>query len=321
MQQTQINSEFAKDVIVGLTSENKFLLSKYFYDETGSKIFQSIMRMPEYYLTDCEYEIFSDQKHNILNSISKNNESFDLIELGAGDGTKTKILLSYFLNKKAQFKYSPIDISKNTIVSLVSKLNEEFPDLKVNGLVGDYFKLIGKIKPNGFSKKVILFLGSNIGNFTDHESLDFLKRIRNMLNTNDLVLFGFDMKKDPDIVLNAYNDPHGHTSAFNLNLLKRINNELGADFDVDSFFHKEEYNSETGTATSYLISKTKQVVYIKNLGKQIQFTEGEKIFMEISQKYDLKMIQELAHRSGFEIVRNFFDRRKFFVNSLWKPKK
>lgn len=320
MEQKYINTEFATDVLRGLTADQKFLSSKYFYDETGSRIFQDIMRMPEYYLTDCEFEIFSNSKREILNSITENNESFDLIELGAGDGTKTKVLLSHFLSQNAYFKYSPIDISKDAIISLVGDLKEELPELKVNGLIGDYFNLIGDIKPNGYLKKVILFLGSNIGNFTEPKSLEFLKGLKLILLPKDLVLMGFDMMKDPDVILKAYNDPHGHTAAFNLNLLQRINDELGANFSIGSFYHREEYNPETGTASSYLISAAKQTVLIKKLDIKVHFEDGEKIFTEMSQKYDLNMINNLAMRSGFEIVRNFFDERQYFVNSLWKLK-
>ncbi len=319
-QNTIVQNDFAVDTIEGLTSDSKYLSSKYFYNEMGSKIFQDIMRMPEYYLTDCELEIFSNLKQEILASFSENNESFDLIELGAGDGTKTKILLSHFLEENANFKYSPIDISSDAVLSLIEDLRTELPNLKVNGLIGDYYNLIGDIKPNGYLKKVLLFLGSNIGNFNDSTSFNFLVGLRKVMCSNDLLFIGFDMKKDPNIILNAYNDPYGHTAAFNLNLLKRINDELGANFNIDEFYHREEYNPDTGTASSYLISKIEQTISINNLDQNIHFEKGEKIFTEISQKYDLDMINDLAIKSGFEVVRNFFDERQYFVNSLWKIK-
>ncbi len=313
-------TNFAVDTLAGLTSNQKYLSSKYFYNEKGSKIFQDIMKMPEYYLTDCELEIFSKSKQEILESFTLNNDCFDLIELGAGDGTKTKILLSYFLNRNANFKYSPIDISSDAVLSLLTDLKSELPELRVNGLIGDYFNLIKKIVPNGFSKKIILFLGSNIGNYNKQMSLDFLGKLRDVLNPKDMLFIGFDMKKDPGLIMKAYNDPHGHTAAFNLNLLQRINDELDANFNLNNFFHNEEYSPQTGTAKSYLISKAEQIIKIKDLNTTIQFTKGEKIFMEMSQKYDLDMINKLALKSGFGVVRNFFDERKYFVNSLWKRK-
>lgn len=320
MEQIAIQTEFAKDTLEGLSARPKFLSSKYFYDDRGSKIFQDIMRMPEYYLTDCELEIFQTQKQDILDGFTKQNSNFELVELGAGDGLKTKVLLSHFLNLGVDFKYTPIDISGEAIKSLVDDLDDELPDLKVNGRIGDYFDLIGDIKVNGYARKIILFLGSNIGNYSDQESLDFLNRLKAIMNPQDQVFIGFDLKKEPQIILNAYNDSSGHTAAFNLNLLQRINRELDADFDINYFRHQEVYNSITGTAKSYLISRKHQKVNIKSLDKTIWFEEGERIFTEMSQKYDLKMINDLAEKSGFEIVRNYFDQRQFFVNSLWKLK-
>jgi len=320
MEQIDIHTDFAVDVLSGLSAKQKFLSSKYFYDEKGSKIFQDIMQMPEYYLTDCELEIFKNSQQEILDAFSENNASFDLVELGAGDGIKTKILLSHFLSQKAKFKYSPIDISEDSVVNLVAELNHDLPELKVNGLIGDYFDLMKKIIPNGYTKKIILFLGSNIGNYNEQMSLEFLGKLKDVLYPQDMLFIGFDMKKDPDVILKAYNDPHGHTAAFNLNLLQRINDELNADFNLENFYHKEEYNPQTGTASSFLISKIEQHITINEFSTTIQFTKGERIFMEISQKYDLDIINELALKSGFEVVRNFFDERLYFTNSLWKLK-
>jgi len=313
-------SDFAKDTLDGLSSSSKFLLSKYFYDERGSSIFQDIMQMHEYYLTDCELEIFSTCKSKILSSFLESGTSFDLIELGAGDGLKTKVLLSYFQESNTIFRYSPIDISHESINVLVGELADEFPKLKVDGLIGDYFNLIGNIVPVGYSKKVILFLGSNIGNFTNQMSLDFLQKLKNVMSPQDLLFIGFDLKKDPQIIIDAYNDPHGYTADFNINLLRRINNELDANFNLDKFTHTEEYDPVTGTASSYLISDEQQTVVIQQLEESFKFKKGERIFTEISQKYDLEMINELASQAGFEVIENFFDNRRYFVNSLWKPK-
>jgi len=320
MEQIAIQTEFAKDTLEGLSAAPKFLSSKYFYDDRGSRIFQDIMRMPEYYLTDCELEIFQTQKQDILDGFSEQDSSFELVELGAGDGLKTKVLLSHFLNQGVDFKYTPIDISGEAIKSLVDDLGDELPNLKVSGRIGDYFDLIGDIKVNGYARKIILFLGSNIGNYSDQESLDFFNRLKAVVNPQDQVFIGFDLKKDPEIILNAYNDPSGYTADFNLNLLHRMNKELEADFDVNYFRHQEVYNPITGTAKSYLISRKQQKVNIQSLDTTIWFEEGERIYTEMSQKYDLNMINELAEKSGFEIVRNYFDQRQFFVNSLWKIK-
>jgi len=320
MEQIIIQSDFAKDVLDGLSSTSKYLSSKYFYDDQGSKIFQDIMRMSDYYLTDCELEIFKSHREEILKDFSEKSSCFELVELGAGDGLKTKILLSYFLNKGIDFKYSPIDISEDAVVNLIADLNNELPAVKTNGLVGDYFDLIGDIKVNGYSKKIILFLGSNIGNFDKQTSLDFLRHLKAVLNKQDQLLIGFDLKKDPQLILSAYNDSHGHTAAFNLNLLERINNELGADFVIEDFEHQEIYDPKSGTARSFLKSLKTQNVFVGELYKDFHFEKGEYIFMEMSQKYDLAMINELAENSGFEVVRNYFDSRQYFVNTLLKIK-
>ncbi len=316
MEQQTFLSDFASDIMMGLSSSPKFLLSKYFYDHQGSKIFEDIMRMPEYYLTDCEVEIFERYKKEIVADIGKSKNKLEMIELGAGDGLKTKILLSHLLEQSIDFKYIPIDISANALENLQHDLKCNLPGLNFDGRIGDYFQLISGL--NGSANKVVLFLGSNIGNFNQLQSLQFLKQLYDALNPGDQLLIGFDLKKDPEIILNAYNDAHGHTASFNLNLLHRINHELDADFQLDNFYHKEVYDSETGMARSYLISKNMQHVNARKLEKTFHFLPDEKIFMEMSQKYDQQMINSLADNSGFEVERNFYDHRSWFVNSLWR---
>lgn len=312
------DSDLAKDTLIGLSSKPKFLLSKYLYNHRGSKIFEDIMRMPEYYLTDCEMEIFESYKKEIVSAFGKNKKKLELIELGAGNGLKTKIILSYLLDQNFDFKFIPIDISAKAVVELQHDLNCNLPDLKVDGRIGDYFQLIADL--NGSANKVILFLGSNIGNFNPTQSHQFLHQLHTALNPGDKLLIGFDLKKDPEIILKAYNDPHGYTADFNLNLLQRINDELGAGFILNNFSHEEIYDKETGTAKSYLIAGKTHQVYIEKLDKTIYFDQNEKIFMEMSQKYDQQMINSLAENSGFDVVENFRDHQSWFVNSLWRVK-
>lgn len=307
---------FETDTLTGLSANPKYLSSKYFYDSRGSEIFNEIMRMPEYYLTDCELEIFTIFKRLIIKAFVSKEKEFELIELGAGDGLKTKILLAHLLENNYKFKYIPIDISSRAIQGLQSDLQKNLPDLEFDGLIGDYFQLIAGL--NGSKQKVVLFLGSNIGNFSEDKSIQFLKRLNDVLNPGDQLLIGFDLKKEPEIILKAYNDPHGLTAAFNLNLLQRINQELDADFLPENFCHLEVYNPESGTAKSFLISKKAQTVHIQKPGRTFYFKENEKIFMEMSKKYDMPMIEKLAEQSGFDITANYFDSRQWFVNSLWK---
>ncbi len=321
MQQFAMHTDFGNDVRIGLSSQQKFLSSKYFYDANGSRIFQDIMHMPEYYLTNCELEIFESKKQEIFEVFTNGENKYDVIELGAGDGLKTKVLLSHFHNQNASFDYIPIDISEKAVKNLVTDLELELPEIKINGKVGDYFQLMEEINQHDHSKKILLFLGSNIGNYNERDSINFLKKLRSVMHPKDLIFIGFDLKKDPEVILKAYNDPHGHTSAFNLNLLQRINNELNANFKLQNFKHHEAYDSQRGTAKSFLISLKKQEVEILDLNEIISFKERETIFMEMSQKYDMEMIDGLATKSGFEIVRNFYDKRQYFVNSIWKLKK
>lgn len=315
-----IQTEFEQDTKAGLSAKQKQLSSKYFYDHRGSEIFQRIMRMPEYYLTDCELEIFQTQKHAILDAVDPERKGFQLLELGAGDGLKTKILLRYFLDQKTPFKYAPVDISEQAVENLLQDLKAEMPKLNVEGKIGDYFEWINKIDETDYPKKVILFLGSNIGNYPEKDALAFLNNLHKVMESNDLLLIGFDLKKDAQIILDAYNDKAGHTADFNLNLLQRINRELEANFDLNNFYHREEYDAATGTAKSYLISKKKQIVFVPAIDSEFTFDEGEKIFTEMSQKYDDAMLMRMAEKTGFEIVRNFTDKRQFFMNSLWKLK-
>lgn len=310
-----IDTIFAKDIADGLARTPKKLSSKYFYNKKGDKLFQEIMNMPEYYLTNCEYDIFDQQKANILNALG--TERFSLIELGAGDGTKTKILLEYFLQQKSDFQYLPIDISQNALDLLESDLNKNFPQLNVEPMQGDYFEVLESLDDPTLGRKVVLFLGSNIGNFEPENAQVFLTALANKLNPNDMILIGVDLKKNPQTILNAYNDPAGITAAFNLNLLDRINQELGGDFVIDNYQHWESYNPATGATRSYILSKTKQSVTIEAIGKTFHFDEWEAIDVELSQKYSLREMEKLAHSTGFEIVKHFTDDRKYFVDSLW----
>ncbi|MFN0277965.1 MAG: L-histidine N(alpha)-methyltransferase [Pyrinomonadaceae bacterium] len=308
---------FAEDVLTGLSSNPKSLSSKYFYDDEGSRLFQEIMKLPEYYLTGCEHDIFSTQADAIFRAFANGEKTFDLIELGAGDGTKTAVLVEHFLKQRADISYSPIDISQEALDALSAKFSIEFPSLKVKLHNGDYFGILKSLKNGSGRRKVLLFLGSNIGNFSRKQSLDFFRNLHGVMNPNDLLFVGFDLQKDPRVIVRAYDDATGVTAAFNLNLLKRINHELDADFDLDKFSHYAVYRPVECAARSFLISREKQNVKIGALNRTFEFDQWEAIFMEISQKYNLKMIEEIARESGFQIKQNFFDTRNYYCNSLW----
>ena len=315
-----IDTAFATDVLSGLKNKPKRISSKYFYDEKGSEIFKKIMRMPEYYPTNCEYDIFKNQAEEIRQVFCNNHCMFDLIELGAGDGMKTKVLIDHFLKKNVNFQYIPIDISAGAVENLAGNLKAVFPKLNIRPLIGDYFEMMHLLNGYDSLPKVLLFLGSNIGNFNWEESILFLKQLGAVMNKNDRLLIGFDLKKDPDVILKAYNDPHGHTRDFNLNLLTRMNTELGADFNLDAFRHYPLYEPSSGEARSYLMSLKEQTVRFKELEVDVHFKKWETIHTEISRKYDKESINAMAKESGFEVVRNFTDDRQYFMNSYWKLK-
>lgn len=316
--QQGILTGFAQDVEDGLSAKKKYLSSKYFYDDAGSRIFRQIMEMPEYYLTDCEFEVFRLHKSGIAEEFRKGNKPFDLIELGAGDGSKTAILLRYFLQNGLRFRYIPIDISAEAIRMLSGRLSSSIPELLIEGKTGDYFEMIESLNKYSDKPKIIFFLGSNIGNFSHSESVAFFRNLRINMHNHDKLFVGFDLKKNPEIIKKAYDDPHGYTRDFNLNVLRRINRELGADFHLDNFIHAPHYDAVRGIASSSIVSIKDQVITIKALNKKFLLSKWEAIHTEISVKYDEDDIVQLAAESGFSIVENYYDSRHYYLNSLWE---
>ena len=311
-------NEMARDVLNGLTSTPKYLLPKYFYDDDGSRIFTEIMAMREYYLTRCEMEILTSQKEALTKEFIKGNpQHIELVELGSGDGQKTKVLLRHMLLSDVPFSYTPVDISPDTNERLVTGLAAEMPKLSVAARTGDYFEVMKSLNGHPEIRRIVLFLGSNIGNFSSDERDLFLGQFSSFLKKGDKVLMGFDLKKSPDVIVKAYNDPHGHTRRFNINLLLRLNRELGADFDPDYFDHHVTYDPITGATKSYLVSTITQSIYFKKLKLTFHFKQWEPIFMEVSYKFDLNSITKLAEDFGFEVEKNFFDRKNYFVDTLW----
>lgn len=312
---TNLDSQFKRDVLEGLSSSPKFIYSKYFYDKRGDALFQEIMKLPEYYLTNCELEILTHQKETILQEIHP-ERFFNLIDLGAGDAFKTKQLLKYFRDKEVGFKYIPVDISQNAIKKVTRELQLEIPGIQIEGISKEYIAALKSLPPE--NRKIILFLGASVGNFTQQETISFLRSVSETINKDDLLIIGFDLKKDSNVVLAAYNDSAGVTKQFNLNLLRRINREMGADFNPDLFAHSPHYSTESGEARSALVSIQKQQVNIAALDLTIELQEGEPINTEISRKYSIKEIEAMAATSGFEVVKNLLDSKHYFTNTIWR---
>lgn len=287
----------------------------YFYDKVGDDLFREIMAMPEYYLTRAEHQIMSTNKELIFETLK--NEPFDLIEFGAGDAYKTRILLNYFVEQDASFNYVPIDISANILETLVSSLHQELPGVSISPVAGEYFATLTALSNSGTRKKLVLFLGSNIGNMDADQALDFLQRLYKSMNAGDLLLLGADLRKDPATILAAYNDAAGITANFNLNLLDRMNTELDADFNRKNFYHFPLYDPVSGTAKSFLVSRIAHQVTVKALDTTFFFSAGEEIATEISQKYDLPTFEAWAVSTGFQIHTIFTDSENNFADVLF----
>lgn len=309
-------NKFLEDVVKGLSAKDKFLESKYFYNAKGDALFQKIMECPEYYPTKCEMDIFTNQTDELVSVLTAQCTEFDIVELGAGDATKSVHLLKSLTDKKVKFTYFPVDISANVISLLHESLPEKLKGLQLHGLNGEYMEMLEKAKILSDKTKVVLFLGGNIGNVPMDKAVEFCKVMRRHLLPGDLVLIGFDLKKDPLKILDAYNDKSGYTRDFNLNLLYRINDELKGNFIVKNFYHYPNYDPATGACKSHLVSNTNQEVEIAD--HNFRFEAGETIFMEIAQKYTIQQTEELAKQSGFSPIHHFSDANKWFLDTIWK---
>ena len=309
MAKTAVNT----GIIEGLFSTPKFIPSKYFYDAKGDEIFQQIMEMPEYYLTRAEYEILAEQSGEIVDATDfDKNTHFEIVELGAGDGLKTHQFLAHLLDAGFDFTYRPIDISPHVLTDLERNM-KDLEGLKIEGITGDYFEVLDDLK-NSKYPKLLLFLGSNLGNYEDTRAAAFLQGLSNAMNPNDALLLGLDLKKDPTRILLAYDDPAGITREFNLNLLTRINRELKANFNRDKFEHAPQYAPE-GKAISYLVSLENQTVQIGETGDSISFKKGERIRTEVSRKYDEETLKTLLPK-GLKVCGQFTDTNGDFSDFL-----
>ncbi len=307
-----MKQQFMQDVAFGLSQSPKQLSSKYFYDKTGDELFMQIMALPEYYLTRCEMEIFTQQTDVIINLLSLDaGRHFELIELGAGDGSKTQALLTRLLELSYQFDYIPIDISSNVLEHLKQHLLKSLPDLSIKTRHNDYFNSLKQLRQSS-TPKVVLYLGSNLGNMNDKNATQFLSQLGENLHSGDQLLIGLDQLKAESIVLPAYSDSQGITSQFNLNLLHRINHELGANFNLTQFKHLAKYSETTGIAESYLQSLCEQQVLITELNQSFHFEQDETIRTEISRKYNKAILQAILKSTPFEITGELTDSKQYF---------
>jgi L-histidine N-alpha-methyltransferase len=330
VQQNREFEDFAADVERGLAAENKYISPKYLYDEVGSQLFEQICLQPEYYLTKTEASILN--KHApVISKLAGSN--IEIIELGSGSSSKTAILLRYLSLYKKRIYYFPIDISSSILMESTRRLKSQFPNVSIIGIRSDYNLGIDKAaaaiatagcmsaerNPETPDMKLVLFLGSSIGNFELTEARSLLGSVRKKLHTNDLLLVGFDLQKDESVLNAAYNDNAGITAKFNLNLLARINRELDGNVELGKFEHHAFYSHEQQRMEMHLVSKTDQQLYIGALGKTFSIRKGESIHTENSYKYTLNQIAALADDCGFTLRKNFMDKNRWFDVALLSP--
>jgi L-histidine N-alpha-methyltransferase len=306
---------FAEDVRAGLTAHPKVLYPKYFYDELGSRLFEAITALPEYYPTRAEAEILREHAGEISGFLSG---PVRLVELGSGDGQKTRLLLEALIARQGNLEYLPIDISEAAVEASARVLLAAYPDLRVTAYVGEYQQALRAIRPlsPSLGRTLVLFLGSTLGNLDPEERPRLLRDVRGLLAPGDAFLLGVDLKKAEDVLIPAYDDPLGVTAAFNLNLLGRINRELGGAFDLASFRHRAVYNREAGRIEMHLESRRAQTVAIRSLGIEVAFEEAETIHTESSYKFGRDQIAALAAETGFELRRTWTDSEGRFASNL-----
>jgi len=300
--------DYAEEVVRGLGSWPKSLPCKLFYDERGSELFERITELPEYYLTRTELEILRDSSLEIAEAASA---PVSIIELGAGTATKTGTLLRAIAGRQIRVKYFPVDISPSALAQAKERVQAELRGALVQPVIADFgngFNFLGRIP----GRKLVLYLGSSIGNYDWDGAVALLRKVRRQLSPGDALLLGTDMVKSAEILVPAYDDGKGVTAEFNKNILWRINRELDADFDVDSFRHIAEWNPRLSRMEIYLESSRAQSALLRLTRTVVQFASGERIHTENSCKYSLEMVERMLCVSGFKLEKSWFDRRKWF---------
>jgi dimethylhistidine N-methyltransferase len=298
-------SDLLSDVIAGLSSDPRTLPCKYFYDERGAALFRKICELPEYYITRTEIDILDRHRAEIASQLGPNIE---LIGLGTGAGTKTRILIEALERPAA---YIPVDISEKQLRKSTALFGKILPDLEILPVCADYLQPVVLPSPHHKpARNVVYFPGSTIGNFEPNEALEFLRRIANVSGRGGGLLIGVDLQKDQSVIEAAYDDNARVTAQFNLNLLARLNREIGADFDLSQWRHRAIYNSEAGRIEMYLISVPDQTVHIG--AREFHFRAGEKILTEHSYKHTPEGFIALARQAGFDFVKLWTDDTRLF---------
>lgn len=310
--QPRHKASFADDVRAGLSAPCKVLSSKYFYDELGSALFDAITVLPEYYLTRAETGILREWGWEMVRALGN---PIEFIELGSGSAIKTRILIEEALRVQRTLRYSPIDISREALRASAQALVASYSALSVTAYAGDYFTILGTEHLRRETRSLVMFMGSNLGNYEPEQARKLLAGIAKSLKPGDGLLLGLDMKKDPRMLELAYDDPTGVTAAFNKNVLARINRELGGHFDLHDFRHIAHYDAESGAVQSHLEARRSHDVRIDAINLTVSFASGERIHTESSYKYSPQDITQLAKEAGLRLERSWTDpQERFSVN-------
>jgi dimethylhistidine N-methyltransferase len=308
-------NNFADAVRQGLIEgRKKTLPCQFIYDAHGSQIFEEICILPEYYPTRCEIEIIAQRSDEIA---ALCGSRVAVVEMGAGSATKTRSILSSLGKKGTDVTYLPIDVSAAALQSTKQALHLEYPNLDVIPIISEYEAGLRQISGQNYENFLVLWLGTSVGNVEPHEAEGILRDVRAACKAGGILVLGVDLKKDKTTLERAYNDARGVTARFNLNLLARINRELGGHFDLEAFEHRAVYNEEASRIEMHIVSRHAQKVAIDHLGATVDFEQGETIHTENSYKFSKDEISDLARRSGFQLEQHWRDSRALFsVNVL-----
>ncbi|MGQ4810196.1 Histidine N-alpha-methyltransferase [Candidatus Entotheonellaceae bacterium PAL068K] len=306
---------FANDVLHGLSAPQKFLPAKYFYDGDGSKLYEQICDLPEYYPYRAEKEILATYAAAIHAELGH----LALVELGSGNAAKTRYLLAEYERAGQPFLYCPVDIARSMLETSAEQLLRQYPHVVIQALHADFADHPEVIQVLQTTPKAVAFFGSSLGNFTWEESVTFVQRTARIMGPDDVFLLGIDLKKSTAILVPAYDDAQGVTAAFNLNILRRINRELGGNFHLGGFAHLVLYNEAYGRIEMYLRSRTAQQVCIAKTAQRLTFSAGETIHTENSYKYTVEEVHKLGRQANLGLDRTWFDRQGYFLVGLFRP--
>ena len=299
---------FAQELSISIRQKQKAINPKFFYDQKGSQLFEKICVLPEYYLTRTEISILKQLDGKLQSYLDGN---FRLVELGSGSSQKTRLLIDMLTRLQKHVEYFPIDISKILKTSSVA-LQSDYKKLHITGIIDNYENGLEFVKKYDDMKNLIVFLGSSFGNFDPENGIKFLQKINSSMKKGDLFLVGLDLVKDKDVLCQAYNDSQGITAQFNLNVLSRINSELGGNFDTSKFVHHAVYNENQNKIELYLRSLSKQTVEIPNADLMLEIDEDELIHTENSHKYTISQIKQMFTITGYQIKDMWNDDNRYY---------